>query len=164
MQNIDTAKQIIGRAEQIAFPEAGIDYVHARIDTGARTSSVWVSSVEEADDGLYVVFLGDDHEVYSGAAHVFTEYQRRAVASSNGQVEERYAVRMLCMLGGRRIRAWFTLANRSTQVYPVLVGRNVLRGKFIVDVTLGEPLREAERERSLGLQSSVMIAMKKELS
>lgn len=163
MQNIDTKKQIIGRAERVGFPEVGIDALHARIDTGARTSSCWVSSVREETDGLHVVFLGDNHEAYGGKEQTFQEYQRRAVASSNGHVEERYAVRLLVVINKRKVRAWFTLTNRSTQVYPVLIGRNVLRNKFIVDVALGEPLREAERERTRELQN-LLISTKEELS
>ena len=43
-------------------------------------------------------------------------------------------IKMLVIISGKKIRARFTLANRSTQKYPVLVGRNILRRKFVVDV------------------------------
>ena len=56
---------------------------------------------------------------------------------------------------GRRIRATFTIANRQTQVYPVLIGRNVLRGKFIIDVKLGKVLSLAEKKRIAILQSQI---------
>ena len=58
------------------------------------------------------------------------------------------------MIKKRRIRAHFTIANRRTQVYPVLIGRNVLYGKFVVDVAKGTPLIEAERQRSEALQNN----------
>jgi hypothetical protein len=148
-------KTVIGRAERIKFPEIGIGTIHARIDTGAKTSSIWVSSAQEQDGMLEVVFLGDRHGAYQGKPHVFEQYERRMVASSNGAQELRYVVRLLAVLKGRRIRANFTLADRSTQVYPVLVGRNILHGKFIVDVKQGKPLRNLEIERSNKLQSSI---------
>ena len=66
------------------------------------------------------------------------EYDKIVVQSTIGEAEERYKIQLLIELSGRRIRASFTLANRSRQVYPVLVGRNVLSGKFIVDVSIGE--------------------------
>jgi hypothetical protein len=52
--------------------------------------------------------------------------------------------------------ATFTLADRSSQVYPVLIGRATLRGKFIVDVQMGSPLREEEEKRSMELQKGVI--------
>ena len=57
----------------------------------------------------------------------------------------RYKVKIPVVVKGRKIKANFTLADRSAQVYPVLVGRNILRGKFVVDVKGGATLRHAER-------------------
>lgn len=142
-------KQIIGKAEAVAFPELDIAKTHARIDTGAKTSAIWVSSVEETSKGLEVTFFGDGSDCFSGKKVTFTTYSETVVASSNGAVERRYKVRLLVIIAGRRIRAWFTLADRSAQVYPVLVGRNVLRGKFLVDVSVGtEALRKYEKQRT----------------
>jgi hypothetical protein len=42
------------------------------------------------------------------------------------------------------------------QVYPVLIGRNVLRGKFIVDVKRGKPLIHQERLRSMRLRQRLL--------
>ncbi len=145
----------IGRAEEVSFPELGINSLHSRIDTGAQTSAIWVSHSEVVNGRLEVVFLGNGHDAYTGQKFFFDEYSRTVVASSNGQTEARFKVKLLMRVAGRKIRATFTLADRSTQVYPVLVGRNVLRGKFVVDVKSGKPLRGAEKERSVKLQTSL---------
>jgi len=100
--------------------------------------------------------LGHEHEKYTGYVYIFDEYEVRVVASSNGHSERRYAVKLLITVAGRKIRAHFTLTDRSTQVYPVLLGRNVLRGKFVVDVKLGEPLIEAERAKTQVLRSKLI--------
>ena len=143
--------KIIGRAEVVAFPEVAIERVHARIDTGARTSSLWASRTEIIDDDLHVtLFDGDEARQL-----VFDEFERVAVASSNGHIQHRFKVRLLVKLKGKKIRAWFTLADRSTQVYPELIGRNVLLGKFIVDVTQGKALTLAEKQRSESLQATL---------
>lgn len=147
----NTDKTIIGRAEPIAFPEIGLAGMHARIDTGATTSALWATA-EVVDDRLRVVFLGPDHPAYTGKAYYFDEYAHGNVASSNGQAEMRFRIKLLTQLGGRKIRTTFTLADRSTQVYPALIGRNTLRGKFVVDVKTGAPLRDEERKRSAELQ------------
>ena len=142
-------KQIIGKAEEVALPEHGLEVVYARIDTGAKTSAIWASKVKETKKGLEVTFFGKSSKYFTGEPHLFTSYAETVVASSNGATERRYKVRLLIVIAGRRIRAWFTLADRSEQVYPILVGRNVLRGKFLVDVSLGtEAMRERERQRT----------------
>ncbi len=129
-------KQIttIGQSEFVEFPELGLLNVPARIDTGARTSTVWASGIKELNGELSFVLFDKTSPFYSGAKLTFKDYEIREVTSSNGHTEERYMVRLLVCLDGRKIRARFTLANRSTQTYPVLVGRNVLRGKFVVDI------------------------------
>lgn len=146
---------IIGRAENVAFPEHGFRGVPARIDTGARTAAVWASDVRVEDGVLSFVFFGPESPLYTGERVIFKEYDQQVVASSNGMTEQRYRVKLLVSLGGRKIRASFTLANRATQVYPVLVGRNVLLGKFIVDVKKGKPQRQAEKRRIADLQSEL---------
>jgi hypothetical protein len=143
----ESEKKLIGRAEKIDFPELGFELVPARIDTGARTSSTWVSSAVEKDGVLQVIFFGSQSDHYTGQPIAFDEFELTVVASSTGHTQARYKVRLLVKLKGKRIRAWFTLADRSTQVYPVLIGRNVLLGKFIVDVKKGDTLKEQERQR-----------------
>ena len=149
----DNTVKVIGRVEPVALPEITERETFARIDTGAQTSAVWVSCVKLEDNRLAVKFFGPGHRAYTGTTHYFDEYSSTVVASSNGQTELRYKVKLLVGIGGKKIRARFTLANRSTQVYPILIGRNVLRGKFIVDVTRGTPLVEEEMKHSKNLQA-----------
>ncbi len=150
---MDTSLITIGRAETIALPELGFFDVPARIDTGARTSSLWVSGLKEEDGKLSFTLFGGQSPLYTGETVQVSSYEQRTVASSNGVAEERYVVKLLVSLHGKKVRASFTLTDRSTQVYPVLIGRNILRGKFVVNVKLGKPLREAEKQRSKELQS-----------
>lgn len=145
--------RIIGRAENISLPEQGIDKIPARIDTGAKTSAIWASNMQVKDGVLSFVFFDKQSQFYNGVRHNVTEFAEQVVASSNGMVEKRFRVQLLVKIRGKKIRAAFTLANRSTQVYPVLIGRNVLTGKFVVDVKKGKPQREAERLREAELQS-----------
>jgi len=141
-------KDIIGRVERIVLPELATAPLYARIDTGAKTSSISASARLDKDGQLHVTFLGFDTEV----TKTFRHFSKTVVASSNGHAQERYKVLLSLTLKKRKIRAHFTLADRTTQVYPILIGRNVLYGKFIVDVTKGTPLTEAEHARTEGLQ------------
>lgn len=146
-------KKTIGRIEKVDFPYLGVMGIHARVDTGAQTSAIWVSKVLEQDGRLGVVFFGEGSALYDGVMHYFDDFTLGMVASSNGQAEPRYKIRLSVRIGGKRIRARFTLADRSAQVYPVLIGRNILRGKFIVDVKEGAALVAHERQRSKALQA-----------
>jgi len=129
-----TEPDIVGQSEYVEFPELDLLNVPARIDTGARTSTIWASDISEENGHLSFVLFDKGCELFNGRTFIFTEYETRSVKSSNGISEDRYMVKFLVRLGGRKIRARFTLANRSQQKYPVLIGRNVLRGKFIVDI------------------------------
>ena len=145
---------IIGRAEKETFPSLGNAKLHARIDTGAKTSSIWASEVKETDDSLMVRF-GASPLPIAGDTYTFKKYARVKVASSMGHEQIRYKIRIPIIMAGRRILATFTLADRSTQVYPVLIGRATLLKKFIVDVSKGAALTALEKERSKKLQDGI---------
>jgi glutathione synthase/RimK-type ligase-like ATP-grasp enzyme len=142
----------IGRAENIHFPEIIDASVAARIDTGAQTSSIWGSAHETDDGRLAVTFFGEGHDHFKQDVYYFDEFDQTVVASSNGQRESRYKIKLLVVIGKRRIRARFTIADRATQTYPVLIGRNVLTNKFVVDVAQGQPDYAAEQARTKELQ------------
>jgi hypothetical protein len=122
-------KTIIGSEEVISFPEVGIDSISARIDTGATTSSLGVKKIQE-NDGVLCCTMPNQQKV------CFKDYTKKVVKSSFGHIEERYVIRLLVNVHGRSVRTNFTLANRSKMKFPVLIGRNLLKGKFIVDVSL----------------------------
>ena len=120
----------MGQVEAVQLPEVSSGPIMARVDTGAQTSAIWASQVQKSADGLWVTFFANEAKPV-----LFKQFSRVMVTSSNGTAETRYKVKLLVIVAGRRIRARFTLADRSKQEYPVLIGRNVLRGKFVVDVS-----------------------------
>lgn len=148
---------IIGRAERITFPGLDIKDVPAKVDTGADASSIWAENVVLKDDGLYVVFFAPESEHYTGLTHIFPKntYSVTRVANSFGHKEIRYKVKLKVKIKKRVVRATFTLSDRSKKLYPILLGRKLLNGKFLVDVQRGKPLREAEAQRSEKLQSEL---------
>jgi len=146
---------VIGRAEKANFPEVGIFGVPARVDTGAKTSSVWASGLKIDKKGKLNFYLFSPNSPYYAERKIRTKtFQETVVANSMGTTERRYKVRLLMRIKGKKIRGSFTLANREQQVYPVLVGRNILRGKFVVNVKKGKVLKKAEKARTTKLRSS----------
>ena len=152
MQQLDT----LGRTEAICLPDIDDRTTHARVDTGAKTSAVWVSAVTESNGGLDVIFFGQGSPLFTGKTLHFAEFSQTIVASSIGKAQQRYKIKLRIVVGGRKIRAWFTLADRSTQVYPVLIGRNVLHSKFVVDVTrYSQELQPEEKARTAALKKEI---------
>lgn len=137
-------KAIVGRAERVDFPSADVFGVPAKIDTGAYRSSVWASDVHEQDGVLNYKLLGPTSAQYSGKECTTKEYEIVEVENSFGQKENRYSVYMRVKLGSKTVRSNFTLADRSIKTYPVLIGRKLLRGRYLVDVSEGEPLEDEE--------------------
>lgn len=136
-------KVIIGRTATAEFVDEKIKEVPVKIDTGADSSSVWASDIFVDDDHrLHFVLFDKRSPHYTGKKHTTKHYKVRVVRSSNGHEQVRYAVTLCIKLGGRTIRALFTLADRSKNTYPVLIGCRLLNKKFVVDVSLGIPRRD----------------------
>lgn len=148
---------VIGRAEKAAFPELGVKQVPVKIDTGADACSIWAEATEVENERLHVVFFGQDSPFRTQREHVFkkNEYSMTRVANSFGHREIRYKVKLLIKIKGRSIRGSFTLSDRSNKLYPVLIGRSLLKHKFVVDVSKGSPLREEERSRAEKLRKEL---------
>ena len=131
---IDETKKLLGRSEYVNFPLLAIFGAPARIDTGAKTSSIWASDVVREGKSVYATLFDKDHPLYTGQIIKFDDFKAVRISTSTGHTVKRYKVYLLVSLNGKRIRARFTLADRSTQEYPVLIGRNVMLGRFMVDV------------------------------
>jgi hypothetical protein len=146
----------IGRAEAIQLLDHGPLTVVAKIDTGADISSIWASEVKEQGGSLSFKLFGPGHPDYTGevitlAPNTFTKTR---IANSFGHREVRYVAKLRIKLKGRIVKATFSLADRSEKLYPILIGRRLLKGKFIVDVSAGDPLHHKEkiRKRKLRLE------------
>ena len=139
-------KTIIGRAERIDFPRGKIEGVPAKIDTGAYRTSVWATNVYEEDGTLHYTLLGPESPYYSGVELTTETFETVDVENSFGHSEKRYSIMMSIRMHGRRVRTNVTLSDRSNKTYPILVGRKMLKGKFVVDVSKGNPMPDEEEE------------------
>ncbi|MCV3264154.1 RimK/LysX family protein [Vibrio harveyi] len=131
-------KMIIGNAEAICLPELGITHLEARIDTGAQTSSLHVDNLEctEQDGQSYVEF--DLHpDVYHLEQVVRCKAPLKAnrkVKSSNGTFEHRCVITTMLRMGADQ--EWYidiTLTNREKMTYMMLLGRQGMADKVLVD-------------------------------
>lgn len=128
-------KIVLGRIEWVRIDSNKMD-VKARVDSGAQTSSLHAKNITEKviDGKKYVQFESLDHK---GKSHVFIKevVKRSRVRSSNGEVSKRYVVKFKLSLGKQQHRLNVNLNDRQDLEYNFLIGRNLLMGKYIVDVS-----------------------------
>lgn len=132
--NAEKLKTVIGVSSYVNFIDCeDIGAIPARIDSGARTSSLWVSDIIADDKNVSFCFFDKTSSLFTGQKITLPIWGTRTVTSSTGVEQERYVVELSISLCDKRIRTKFTLSDRSTQAYPILIGRNTLRGHFLID-------------------------------
>jgi hypothetical protein len=148
---------IIGRAERADLPDLHVKGVPVKVDTGADACSIWAHATEVRDGKLHAVFFGEMSKFYTGKEHVFSddEYVMTRVANSFGHREIRYKVKLSIRINDRKIKGTFTLSDRASKLYPILIGRSLLHNKFLVDVSKGKPLVKEERTRAEKLRRDI---------
>ncbi len=129
-------KKIIGRTDRADFPELKLRNIPIKIDTGAYTSSIHCSEIEEKEGKLSCVFIADKNALNSKNKITFASYKNVTVRSSNGIAQNRYVVESTIELFGKTYKISLSLNDRSDMKFPVLIGRKFLNGKFIVDPEL----------------------------
>lgn len=127
--------RILGRSDRVDLPGLGIENIHAKIDTGAYTCSLHCSSAEVINGVLQFVLLDEEHPEFTGRTFSFKKYDRRLIKNSFGEEEMRFVIKTRLKIFDRVIRTEFSLSNRGNLKFPVLLGRKILRNRFIIDVT-----------------------------
>lgn len=148
---------LTGWREWVSLPDAGVDWIKAKIDTGARTSSLHAFDVVEftREDEPWVRFRVNPWQDTNADA-VIVEYpisDRRRVRSSSGHTEERLVVILAIRLVGRVFTSEVTLTNRDEMGFRMLIGREALRRRFIIDPArsfLGGRAPKETRRRNRG--------------
>ncbi|MDO4967224.1 MAG: RimK/LysX family protein [Candidatus Saccharibacteria bacterium] len=124
---------VVGRNVYVSV--GGVEKVPAKIDTGADSSSIWASDVEVLEDGtLKFKLFAKGCPFYTGEVIESKEYRVSVIRSSNGEEQIRYRVKIPIEINGHKVKTSLTLADRSRNHFPILIGRRTLAGKFLVDV------------------------------
>ncbi len=139
------------------LPDVDIPWVKAKLDTGARTSSLHAYAVTPfTREGVEWVRFRVRPWQESIENEVVVEcpvHDRRRVRSSSGHVQERFVVVMRIVLVGREVLAEVTLSNRDQMGFRMLIGREALRHGFDVSSArsfLGERAPKEARRRNRG--------------
>ena len=130
-------KTVVGSEEWVSLGELNIPYVKARVDSGAKTSSLHAVSIKpfQKDNETWVNFdvfpiQNDGKRKISCKALVI---DKRVVKSSSGNREHRYVVRTSISLNDKVWDVELTLTNRDSMGYRMLLGREAMMGRIVVD-------------------------------
>lgn len=127
--------KILGRSDRVDLPGLGLTDIHAKVDTGAFNCSLHCGYANVVDGKLEFVLLDEDHPEFTGMKYTFKKFTQREIRNSFGEAELRYVIKTSIRIFNHRIRAEFSLSNRGNLKFPVLLGRKILRNRFLIDVT-----------------------------
>lgn len=135
--NAPLQELVFGWEEWVELPGLGLPAVRAKIDTGARTSSIHAFMIEpygrgsrqRVRFGVHPIPERPDIVVFCSADLV----DQREITSSNGETELRYVIRTPIRVGGQEWPIEISLTNRESMQYRMLVGRTALHENIIVD-------------------------------
>lgn len=138
-------EDIIGRVEKVYVEDGDIRLV-GRVDTGAGVASLnaEIIRIETDADGVeHVTFqIQDDERSTQLMTRPIVEWQNIKKKNKVGYIRRPVVLMKVC-IAGKRIKARVNLAERDHFLYPMLVGRNVLKaGNFLIDPSrkfTGEP-------------------------
>ena len=125
----------VGWRELVHLPDLGLHGVPAKIDTGARTSSLHGEVLEEfeRDGEKFVRFAVDFQQQHVRQVCEAVHVDVRGITSSNGETQYRYVIKTPLKIGDVEFRAEISLADRRDMRFPMLIGRSSLRRRFVVD-------------------------------
>ncbi len=126
---------VIGWREWVSFPDLGIKSIKAKVDTGARTSSLHISESQLNRKSRKLQFLvhpkqrSNTPEIQASAR----VKEHRSVKSSNGETSLRPVIDTTLMIGDQQHTIELTLVNRDMMGFRLLLGREATRRKYLVD-------------------------------
>jgi len=144
-------KKIIGWREWVRLPDLHVKRIKAKIDTGARTSALHAFKITPftRDGAAYVRFTL--HPVQRQAtpevACVARVIDQRRITDSGGKAEERYIIRTMLKLGKSSWPVEFSLANRDQMGFRMLIGRQALRRRYLVDPGRSFVVRKKKKKK-----------------
>lgn len=136
-KRVASPDKIIGWREWLALPSLGVDRIKAKVDTGARSSALHAIKIKrfERDGELWVRFFvhPEQRKATGAVACEARVHDERRVKSSVGHTQKRIVIRERVELLGESFYIDLTLTNRDAMGFRMLLGREAVRRRFLVD-------------------------------
>ena len=134
---IPANRRIVGWREWVGLPDLGVEAIKAKIDTGARSSALHVFDIEPFTlDGrsmLRFVVATAQRTRKGSIPAVAEQIDERVVRSSGGHEQQRPVILTHLAWGGEIWPIELTLTRRDEMGFRLLVGRQAMRKRLIVD-------------------------------
>ena len=125
---------VLGRYDRVDLPGLGLINIHAKVDTGAFTSSLHCQQARVVNGILEFILLDEEHPEFTGMTFTFQEFSQRHIRNSFGEVEKRFVITTPLKIFNEEIITEFSLSNRGSLKFPVLIGRKIIQNRFLIDV------------------------------
>lgn len=147
-------KVIVGSEEWCSFPSLGIPTIKARVDSGAKTSALHAINIapfiKEGENWVKFDINPIQNNVKTIIHCESPLIDKRIVKSSSGFREQRYVIKSEVEIGGSHWPIEITLTNRDSMGFRMLLGREAMSGRVLVDpereYLLGQPSVEKLKE------------------
>jgi hypothetical protein len=128
--------EIVGWLEHISLPSLNLYDIEAKIDSGAQTSALHAENIEYffQDEKKHVQFnfRTEAGEIIHSKALFIEE---RGVTSSNGHSTTRPVIQLPIQIGSQEFDTQMTLINRQSMKFKILIGRNTLHQRFLINTS-----------------------------
>ena len=160
-------KIIIGSEEWCHLPQLGIPAIKVRVDSGARTSALHAFNIKSFKRGGIPWVSFHVHPLQrSRAVSLHCEapiVDRRMVKNTSGAREKRYVIRVPMRMGEHIWEIELTLTNRDSMGYRMLLGREAMANRILVDPSASMSLgrySESELVEMYGMQRKAKTGLK----
>lgn len=131
------ALKVVGWREWVSLPNLGIQLIKAKVDTGARTSTLHAMQMrrfrahmkDKLEFVVHPLQRNDTQEILCKANLL----DMRTITDSGGKREHRYVIETMLILGKDQYPIELSLTDRSTMGFRMLLGRMAIKNKYLVN-------------------------------
>lgn len=131
-------KTIIENIEYVDLPEFGLKKIKAKIDSGASVTSMHISKLKIDKDGKQVSFIALDpsYKEYNGKVITKPIFSFIQVQSSDSKINKRVLIKTKIIIKEKELDTFLSLNDRSELEIPILIGKDILSGNFLINAGL----------------------------
>lgn len=142
---------IVGSEEWCSLPELGLPAIKARIDSGAKTSALHASNLRKLYKGDELWVSYEVHPLHENRRVIVQCESKvldtRMIKNSSGVSEKRFVIQTQLEIDDQSWEIEVTLANRDTMGFKMLLGREAMNKRILVNPADGPRLKTFGREQ-----------------
>ena len=149
MKDIKSELDFVGWRETVSLPKFKLKDLPAKIDTGAKTSALHADEIEiltiEGKKIVRFLFITEEGKrIFIKSPFI----EERAIKSSNGDKTIRPVVKTEIKMGKKRFEIEVTLINRDLMGFKMLIGREALNGRFLINSAKHNMLKKIKKDKA----------------